>query len=87
MSKRESIESKIVQYFNEAPFNVAQTVFGIIKGAMKSRAAENDPLAQIQTMMGGKVRKARAKKVKSNPPNQESKSTSFPGEIGSGNAA
>ena len=81
MAKRESIESKVVQYFNEAPINVAQTVFGIVKGVMKSRSEDNQLLP---AGTAGKTRKARVKKVKSPSGSQ----TSFPGAgVEAGNAA
>jgi hypothetical protein len=81
LAKRESIESKVVQYFNEAPINVAQTVFGIVKGIMKSRSEDNQSLP-VGT--AGKTRKARVKKLKSASGSQ----TSFPGAgVEAGNAA
>jgi hypothetical protein len=85
LAKRESIESKVVQYFNEAPINVAQTVFGIVKGIMKSRSEQS--LSTGSAGLGSpapKARKARAKKLKSASGSQ----TSFPGAgVEAGNAA
>jgi hypothetical protein len=71
MPKREAPESAIVRYFTETPIEVAQAVFGIVKGVMKSRGPQ--PM--------GLTKPRAKKKVNSGGVNKQ---TEFPGEVAEG---
>lgn len=40
MAKRQTIESKVVQYFRSADLAQAELVFGLVAGEMKARRAD-----------------------------------------------
>ena len=83
MAKRDSTESKIVQYFTYAPYGVAETILGICKGIVKSRAEENQPLP---TGTAGQNRPKKARKARASK--ATGTQTSFPGAgVEAGNAA
>jgi hypothetical protein len=79
MPKRDSAEAKVVQYFSTAPYGIAETVFGICKGVMKSRAGDQLPSGTAGSTQP-KPRKTRTKKIKGTGATAGAgTSTSFPG--------
>jgi hypothetical protein len=68
MSRKSSIESRIINYFETAPLSNVEIVLGIVKEKVKSRQPKVVGYAKV-------TRKAKAKKTN---PNVATSTTTFP---------
>jgi len=64
MSKRSSPEEAVVLFFQSAPFDVANTVYRIVRGLMKRRSEEEEIVHGVQgSSAQAKPRKRAKRKV------------------------